>query len=372
MSKYLDEIIGNEKVKSIFKRILNGSNIPHAFLFTGSEGTGKEAAAINFAKAINTFRYHRAKEDKIVNSIQKLSEPYLKYILPLPRGKNETDQNDPYEKLSNDEIEFIKNEFEKKSLNPFYRIQIPRANIIKINSIRSIKKFLSMNYEDIIYRVVIISRAHLMNEESQNALLKNLEEPPEGVVFILCTAYPDKLRETIRSRCWNIHFQPLKDDELIYILINYFSIDKNLAEEVSQFAGGSVQDALLLIENDFDELKEKTIRILRNSFAKRYQSAFSEFDDSLVDGDQVKIKLLIKMILIWLNDFQKYRINNTANLFFKKHQDTLDKFNTRFPNIEIKDVTENLDMISSYLKNNINSNLAVSNIVFQLSSLVTK
>ena len=371
MNKYIDEIIGNKKVKEIFQSMLSNSNIPHAFLFTGSEGSGKEAAAISFAKAVNTLNVNSSDEERVVHSIQKLSEPCLKYILPLPRGKNETDQNDPYEKLSNDEIELVKNEFEKKSANPFYRVEIPRANFIKINSIRDIKKFLSLNYDDVKYRIVLLSRAHLMNEEAQNALLKNLEEPPAGVIFILCTAYPDKLRETIRSRCWNIHFQPFNNEELIYILTNYFSVENELAGEVAQFSGGSVQDALLLIENNFDELREKTIRILRNSFAKRYQSAYTEFDEALSDGDQTKIKLLIKMIITWLNDFQKYRLNKTDNLFFKKHQETLEKFNARFPNIEINDTIKNLDSISSYFKNNININLAVSNIIFQLQSLVS-
>lgn len=372
MSKYLDEIIGNQKVRLIFESMMKQSNIPHALLFTGSEGVGKENAAISFAKAINTFKSNSADEKKIVTSIQKFSEPFIKYILPLPRGKNETDQNDPYEKFTQDEMDLIKTEFEKKSENPFYRIEIPKANIIKINSIRDVKKFLSLNYDDVKYRIVIISRAHLMNEEAQNALLKNLEEPPAGVIFILCTAYPEKLRETIRSRCWKIHFQPLDNNDLVYVLTKYFKVDENLAREVTPFSEGSTQGAMLLLENDFEELREKTIRILRNSFAKRYHSALTEFEDALSVSDQLKIKLLIKMLLIWLNDFQKFRLKKLDNIFYTKHLETLEKFNSKFPDIEISSVTNNLDKISSYLKNNINLNLAVSNIIFQLSSLVTK
>jgi DNA polymerase-3 subunit delta' len=372
MNKYFDEIIGNDQVKEIFNSMLNSSDIPHAFLFTGPEGVGKENAAIVFAKAINFSESDFQNGHKKITQIQNLSEPYIKYILSLPRGKNETDQNDPYEKLSVDEIEAIKIELEKKSNNPFYRVQIQRANLIKINSIRDIKKFLSLNYDDIKFRVIIISQAHLMNEEAQNALLKNLEEPPDGVIFILCTAYPEKLRETIRSRCWAIHFQPLKDDNLVKVLTEYFNVDNEVAKEVTPFASGSIQEAMLLIENDFEDLREKTIRILRNSFARRYQSAYSEFEDALSENDQIKIKLLIKMLLIWLNDFQKLRINKLDNLFFTKHKETLEKFNLKFPDVEIGDVTVSLDKISSYLKNNININLAVSNIIFQLSSLILK
>lgn len=369
MNRFLEKIIGNYKVKLILNSILENDNIPHAFLFTGAEGVGKENAAINFTKALNISN-NSLYSLNIETNIQKLSEPYIKYIFPLPRGKNETDQNDPYEKLDKDDMALVNLEFEKKFNNPFYRIQIPKANLIKISSIRDIKKFLSFNYSDVKYRTVLISRAHLMNEEAQNALLKSLEEPPQGVIFILCTAYPDKLRETIRSRCWNINFQPLNNNELSEILVKYFYVDKNLAKEVTPFSGGSTQEAILLIENDFEEIRERTIRILRNSFAKRYNSAYLEFEELLSDSDVIKLKLMIKMILIWLDDFQKFRLKKYDNLFYTKHQETLEKFYSKFPDIEINQVAFNLDKISTYLANNINTNVAVSNIIFHLSSLI--
>lgn len=369
MNKFLDEIVGNEKVKSILNRIIDSKNIPHAFLFKGIEGAGKEHTAIQFAKALNINSENDESFHKL-SSIEKLSEPYIKYILPLPRGRNETEQNEPYEKLTPDEMELINEEFLKKSKNPFYKIQIPRANIIKISSIRDIKKFLSMNYDDVNYRVILISEAQLMNEEAQNALLKNLEEPPDGVVFILCTANPEKLRETIRSRAWNLNFQPLETENIISILVNKFGIEKKLADEVSVFSGGSVTEAIKLIENDFEDLKEKTIKILRYSFGRRYQSALKEFEEALTESDQVKIKLLIRMLMTWLNDFQKFRSDKVGYIYFKSHLETLEKFNNKFPEVDIREVSNNLDKISSYLRNNINLNLAVSNIVFELSSLV--
>lgn len=370
MNNFLDEIVSNNKVKSILNRIIESKNIPHAFLFKGIEGVGKEHTAIQLAKALNIYSENSQFQNKL-SLIEKLAEPYIKYILPLPRGRNETEQSDPYEKLTTDEMELINEEFIKKSKNSFYQIQIPRANTIKISSIRDIKKFLSMNYDDLNFRVIIISNAHLMNEEAQNSLLKNLEEPPEGVVFILCTAHPEKLRETIRSRCWNLNFQPLEIENVVDILINKFGVEKKLAEEVSIFSGGSVTEAVKLIENDFEDLREKTIKILRFSFGRRYQSALKEFEDALTDSDQVKIKLLIRMLLIWLNDFQKFRADKRGYIYFKNHMETLEKFNNKFPEVGIREVSNNLDKISSYLRNNINLNLAASSIVFELSSLVS-
>ncbi|HEX9251461.1 MAG TPA: hypothetical protein VF870_04425 [Ignavibacteriaceae bacterium] len=372
MSIFLDEIAGNDKVKIILSNILQSGNIPHAFLFTGADGVGKENAAICFTKALNQNIKSNEKSKSISALIDNLTEPYIKYILPLPRGKSETDQNDPYEKLNEDEIDLINSEFKKKSQNHFYKIQIPRANFVKISSIRDIKKFLSFNYEDIKYRVILISQAHLMNEEAQNALLKNLEEPPEGVVFILCTPSPEKLRETIRSRCWNVHFQPLTQNDLSNILIEKFEMEYPIVKEVVPFSGGSVQTAISLIENNFEDLLDKTIKILRYSFGKKYHSALMEFEEMLSESDTLRIKLVITMIIIWLNDFQKYRLNEQNSVFFSKQIETLDKFKAKFPDVDVADVANNLDRISSSFKNNINLNIAVSNIVFQLSKLTSK
>ena len=371
MNIYLNDIFGNDKVKLILTNIINSGNVPHAFLFTGPDGVGKENAAIAFTKAINTQDSTAAIKSKTISSIESFSEPFIKYILPLPRGKNETEQSDPYEKLSDDEIELVNSEFQKKSENLFYKIIIPRANFIKISSIRDIKKFLSLNYDDVRYRVILVSQSHLMNEESQNALLKNLEEPPEGVIFILCTPFPEKLRETIRSRCWKISFQPLENEVITKILIEKFNINEKLALEVAPFSSGSVQEAIDLLEYDFEELVEKSIRILRYSFGKKYQSAFAEFEEIASESDQIKARLLIKMLLLWLNDFQKFRHNNNSNLFYSKHTETFDKFNTKFPNVDLNSVTQNLDKISSSFRNNINLNVAISNIVFQLASLTS-
>jgi len=371
MSIFLDEIIGNDKVKTILSNILQSGNIPHAFLFTGTDGVGKENAALIFTKELNHFEEKQEKSKSISVQIENLSEPYIKYILPLPRGKSETDQNDPYEKLTEDEVDQISSEFKKKSQNHYYRIQIPRANLIKISSIRDIKKFLSFSYEYIKYRVILISQAHLMNEESQNALLKNLEEPPEGVIFVLCTPSPEKLRETIRSRCWKINFQPLDESDLSNILIHKFGFDSSIAEEVVPFSGGSTQTAISLIENNFEDLLDKTIKILRYSFGKKYHSALMEFEEMLSESDVLRIRLIITMIIIWLNDYQKYRLVEGGRIFFSKQIDTLEKFNSKFPDVDVAEVINNLDRISSSFRNNINLNIAVSNIVFQLSKLTT-
>ena len=368
MNDFFQDIPGQERVKKILSNFSSISNLPHALLFSGMEGTGKEFFAIRLAQSINSQISSEVENQKIIKQIKNISEPYVKYIIPLPRGRNETDSDGSTDKLGAEEIELLHEELNKKIKNPYYTFTLPKANTIKINSIRDIKKFLSLDFSDIAYRFVIISSAHLMNEAAQNALLKNLEEPPQGVIFILITQFPERLRETIRSRCWIINFDPLNNEELVKVLIDYFSIDQQTAESVAPFSYGSVTNALKLIELDIANLMEKTISILRYSFGKKYHSAFSELNSLIANQDQEHIQLVIKMLLIWLNDLQKHKYN-IHTYFFKQHKETLEKFNSKFPDIELEDIVFKLDRLSSYLKNNININLLTANIIFELSDL---
>ena len=360
-------IFGQQSIWDILDRLILSSNIPHAFLFTGIDGVGKEFTAIKFTSAVNAIGI--CNSGHIDQIISAYSEPYLKFIYPLPRGKNETDESGPFEKLSSDDLDLIKDELHKKKENPYYKLSIPKASKIKVNSIRDIKKFLSFNYGDIKYRTILISDAHLMNEEAQNALLKNLEEPPEGVLFILITPYPGLLRETIRSRCWDLNFSPLNNYDLKEVLVSYFNIEPDLAESVAPFSNGSIINALNFLETDFYFLLEKVISILRYSFAKKYHSALNEISYFLKEDSANRMKILIQMIIIWLNDIQRHRIGNT-NYFFNKYAETLGKFNLRFPLINLNDTVVRIDYFGSVIPNNINLNLIAVNIIYELSALV--
>ncbi len=370
MQQPFNEIFGQNNAKEILNRIIKSTKIPHAFIFSGPEGIGKEYCALGLAKALNE-RYIKKEESEHTNKlIAAYTEPYIKYIFPLPRGKNETESSGPLEKLSADELQLIQDEITKKIKNPYHKILLARAFNIKISSIRDIKKFLSLDFSDVPYRFIIISDAHLMNEEAQNALLKALEEPPEGVIFILITPYPSLLRSTIVSRCWSINFQPLNNFDIKEILIKYYGIEDNTAEKIAPFSGGSVTYALRLIEHEFESLLEKTVFILRYSFGRKYYSAMNEFSAYLSDGDSETIILLINMIIVWLNDIQKFRLG-INNYFFKGYVETLEKFNKRFPEIELNSIVAKLEFLSANIQNNINLNLLVLNLVFELSALTS-
>src|ERR1035441_10216032 len=99
-------IYGQQSVLDILDRLILSSNIPHAFLFTGIDGVGKEFTAIKFTAVVNSIDTSNSQHlDQIISAY---SEPYVKFVYPLPRGKNETDESGPFEKLNSDDLDLIK------------------------------------------------------------------------------------------------------------------------------------------------------------------------------------------------------------------------------------------------------------------------
>lgn len=371
MNDHLLNIPGQSRAKEILSKFISSKKIPHALLFAGPDGVGKDYAAIKFTQELHSSASPNHSSSKAVNQVEHLAEPYIKFIIPLPRGKNETDSSHPTEKLSNEDMGLLKEEMGKKIKNPYYKISLPKANNIKINSIREIKKFLSLDYSELEYRVILISEANLMSDAAQNALLKNLEEPPGNAVFILTTSQPKRLRETIRSRCWRINFDPLDEKNINEILTNRFNIDKQLADAVAPFSEGSVQIANQLIDLDFYNLRERTISILRYSFGKKFHSAFDELNNVLEAQNNQNIKLILKMIITWLSDLNKYKFD-PQKFYFSNHIETLEKFNKKFPDVELNEIVVKLDRLSSLIKFNVNTNLLSANLIMELSDITTK
>lgn len=361
-------IYGQQHTKELLQRIITSNRIPHAFLFSGPEGVGKYLTAIRFAQALNSNPTDNVTSENIAHKIAHHSEPYLKFIMPLPRGKNETSDNTSLEKLSKEQLDLLKEETDKKISNPYYHIYLENANNIKISSIREIRKFLSMNFDEVKYRIILISEAHLMNDEAQNALLKNLEEPPEGAIFILLTSNRNLLLDTIISRCWSVNFEPLSTEDIISILTRNFSIDEGTSKSLALFSNGSVYKALDFLKHDFDSFKSRVINILRYSIASKFHSAYKEIQPLISDSSGQSLKLVIQLIIFWFVDVQKNK-HQIQDYFFWEDSETVEKFNLKFSNIDINNIVVNLSNIEQSVDYNVNLNILALNIIFELASL---
>lgn len=365
MHNYLSSIVGQKRVVDVLKKFIVSEQIPHALLFTGTKNVGQHFIAKQFIKELLA---NKIQEKNFVVHIDKLEEPVIKYIIPLPRGKSETADDTSLSKLTKNELDSLKEEIDKKVQNPFYEIFLEGANNIKISSIRDIKKNLSINYDDLPYRLILIEEAHLMSVESQNALLKSLEEPPDGVIFILISDNHEMLLNTIKSRCWEVPFSPLPDKDIENILIDNFNVDKDVIKKIIPFAEGSIHRVFDLLNHGFDKLLDISIDILRYSIARKYNTAIQLFNSAIAEKPKILIPIVLQLFINWFNDVQKSKVG-LSNLHFAGYEETIEKFNLKFSNVELDDIIFELTNIGKNIDYNINLNLLVLNVIFSLSAL---
>lgn len=370
MNHSWDSIYGQNKIKEQLQFICNSRRVPHAFIFSGSSGVGKFNTAIHFAKYL-IIQQSPKNEKVILDKITNLQEPYVKFILPLPRGKGELSDDSATEKLSQNVLQEIREAVAQKSSNPYSLIKIENANTIKINSIREIGKFVNISIDEGILRFILIQDAHLMNENAQNALLKNLEEPPEGVIFILITDKINLLLPTIISRSRVIEFEPLSPKMIELILINEFQVDERIAKRVSQLAEGSVNKALEIMTLDLDKIFDTTISILRYSFGKKYSKALKEFENFIAQYSEDSLIVLIQLLKSWFLDLYKIK-SSFEEIIFINNKDTLEKFNERYPNVSINSIINFLDNTEVLIKKNMNLNVIYANIIFELAAVARR
>lgn len=187
-----NKLIGNDELKRYFENSIKTNNISHSYMFTGATGVGKKQFAIEFAK------YNLCLED---GNCEDKCDSCIKF-----NGNN----------------------------NPDFSIIKPDGNTIKINQIREMQEDIAKKPIVSDKKVYIIDDADKMSEESQNCLLKTLEEPPEYAIIILIVANESRMLATIKSRCVILKFKKISNEEIKKIV-------PNLTEEQIEILDGSLE-----------------------------------------------------------------------------------------------------------------------------------
>ncbi|MBE5762711.1 MAG: DNA polymerase III subunit gamma/tau [Clostridiales bacterium] len=208
-----DAMIGQHHIRQTLKNVVLTGNIAHAYLFTGSRGTGKTSTAKVFAKAINCLH---PKED---------GSPCCECAVCKTLSKENNLDIIELDAASNNSVENI------------------RSVVEKVNYAPTAGK----------YKVYIIDEVHMLSASAFNAFLKTLEEPPEHVVFILATTDVQKLPATIISRCLRFDFRLIPNDELIAHLKYIFNQEGKRYEDealaaIAEAGNGSARDTLSIAD----------------------------------------------------------------------------------------------------------------------------
>ena len=141
--------------------------------------------------------------------------------------------------------------------HPDVQVHGPSGSSFKVEQARAIVKECSLKAFEGGRRVFILDRVELLTEGAGNALLKTLEEPPEGTVFILVTTQKAKVLTTIASRSQSVRFSPLGEADLLELLKQkYTGLQDSQLKEAARLSGGSLVQAQMLLGEDGQRLKE--------------------------------------------------------------------------------------------------------------------
>ena len=251
------DVIGQEHITEILKRELSDNTTVHAYLFTGTRGTGKTSCAKILARAVNCQN-------------TKDGDPCLECEQCIS--------------VSNEENTDI--------------VEIDAASNNGVDHIRELRELINFSPANSKYRVYIIDEVHMLSQGAFNALLKTLEEPPSHVIFILATTEVQKLPATILSRCQRFDFRRIDSEKIVeriqYIAKNEgFTITDEAATLIASAADGGMRDALSILDLCASSSKEIDEAIVENVCAMAGNEYLLELTDHIKKANTEKALLLL-------------------------------------------------------------------------------
>ena len=246
------DVVGQEAIVTALQNQIAAGRIGHAYLFTGTRGTGKTTCAKIFAKAVNC----------------------LDTTSPDPCG----------------ECAVCKGIDEGTILDVS---EIDAASNNSVDDIRDLRDETAYLPAVCKYKVYIIDEVHMLSTSAFNALLKTMEEPPEHVIFILATTEVQKVPATILSRCQRYDFQRITADKIAGRLEyvagqENIELDHNAAELIGRLADGAMRDALSILDTCAgvsNTVDEALVRRMAGVTDRKY---LFEISDAIAARDAVK------------------------------------------------------------------------------------
>ncbi|MCU0453285.1 MAG: hypothetical protein MUE68_06475 [Bacteroidetes bacterium] len=364
-----DSIIGQARVKQLLQRAIERRSVAHAYLFFGPEGVGKDALAIEFAKTLQC-RETGTEACGVCPSCARTNDlvhPDIRVIMALPVGKGEDPGDDPLEKLPEEAVEQVRAQLRAKGRDPYQEIEIPKANFIKINSVRDLKREASLSPVEGRYKVFLILNAEDMNAEASNALLKTLEEPLPNAVLLLTSAYRERLSQTVLSRVQQIECSPLSDDEVSEALRIRDDVAEGEAATIALMADGSYRRARQLIGTDVAGERAEVVQFLRLVLGAKTLELSAELE-RLAAKEKGHVESWLGVLASWLRDAMF--LHSGVEVPDHRRDEPMVTFVKRFPGGRLPEALEAVQRSIADLRKNVYLPLVLTTLAFSLRSLI--
>lgn len=278
----LTDVIGQQRVKEIFTTMIAEKRIPHAIMLSGAEGTGKMPLALGLATRLcceNPKEGDACGECNSCIQMRKLVHPDVHFAFPVIKRKGGK------KAISDD---FIDDWRQLLTDSPYISLaqwmqRIDTGNAqpkIFVDESDEIYRKLSLKALQGKYKIMIVWLPEKMNAECANKLLKLLEEPPQGTVFIMVTEEPDAVLPTLVSRMQRINVPLLEENDLTTMLERRYMLPHEDAVDIAHRSEGSVLKTLENIHTHEEKSSflELFINLMRQAYARRIKEmkAWSE------------------------------------------------------------------------------------------------
>ena len=250
------DIIGNRQVVKALSSMADSGRVAHAMLFYENDGCGALALALAYVQYLNCANPSGGDscgECPSCRQMSKLIHPDVHFVFPVNKGPKTSDDKPTSEAYLTywRELAVSNSYFLESDLQRALGIE-SRSGLIAVAEAKSIITKLSLTSVADGYKAVIFYLPEKMNQETANRLLKMVEEPPEKTLFLFITHAPEKVLQTIFSRCQSVRVLPLSREEVVGTLVEKLAISPKEAEAKAVLSGGSVGNAMSMIGDQED------------------------------------------------------------------------------------------------------------------------
>ena len=325
--KVFSDVYGQDHVTSTLKNEIKNGRVSHAYLFTGSRGTGKTTCAKILAKAVNC-------EHNIDGE---------------PCNECEVCKG-----LDNGSIYDV--------------VEIDAASNNGVDNIRELRDETNYAPSRGKYRVYIIDEVHMLSTGAFNALLKTLEEPPAHVIFILATTEVHKLPATILSRCQRFDFKRIQPETMAVRLkevagLEGLSLDDDAAVLIARIADGALRDGLSILDQCAGRSKEINSDLVSEVAGLAGREAMYKLSDCIANSDSNTAMSIIsdlyqnsfdmeRLCVEMINHFRNFLVAKTVRKSRELIICTDDEYNTILEaskNFTVENIVFALDLFQNTL-----------------------
>ena len=323
--KTFDEVLGQEHITTTLKNQIANGNIGHAYLFSGTKGTGKTSTAKIFARAVNCLS---------------------------PINGNPCN-----------ECEICKGILDESIMDV---IEMDAASNNSVDDIRELRDKVVYPPSRARYKIYIIDEVHMLSKGAFNALLKTLEEPPKHLIFILATTESERLPQTILSRCQRFDFKRIINKDIVANMEKIcdelsIPVEGRALSLIARNSDGAMRDALSLLDQcisykDGDLTYEDALDILgiantellfsmvRDIREKELEKALLKIDEIVQNGKD--IHQFIKDLIYHFRNLLITKTTNNSRDIMDMDEETIQMYLEQSNDMSLDYILKALDILT--------------------------